>query len=227
MQSICGSLNFFAKALPGSRAFCRRFYNATIGIKKSYFLIRVTNSIKEDARVWLQFIENYNGKTPFPDLDWSPNDALNLFTDSCGSCGGGAFFNNRWAVISWPNSWSPEVRRDITFLELVPIVSAIWLWRDHFIAKKLLINTDNMALVHIINSQTSKSQRVMQLIRPLVLLCIKSNIQIKCVHIPGYYNSIADSISRFQWAKFRKLAPSADCQPAQIPMELLNLLNLE
>lgn len=53
----------------------------------------------------------------------------------------------------------------------------------------------------------------MRLLRQLVLICISRNIQIKSVNIPGYYNSIADSISRFQWAKFRTLAPNADIQP--------------
>ena len=176
--------------------------------------------------VWLGFLENYNGQTPFPSAVWSTNEALNLFTDSCGSCGGGAFFDNHWTFITWPSTWSPEIRRDITFLELVPILTAIWVWSDQFTAKKLVINTDNLALVHILNSQSSKSQRVMHLVRPLVLLCMKFNIQIKSTHIPGYKNSIADSISRFQWPRFRTLAPNADMYSAQIPPALLNLLNL-
>lgn len=88
--------------------------------------------------------------------------------------------------MKWPDFWSSEVVRDITFLELVPIVAAIWLWQDNLAAKKLIINTDNMALVHILNSQTSKNQCVMSLLRPLVLVCIKSNIQIKSIHIPWY-----------------------------------------
>lgn len=227
MQSLCGSLNFFAKAIPGSRAFNRRFYNSTIGIRKLYFLIKVTQAIRDDANVWLNFLEHYNGYSPFPELHWSTNQALNLFTDSCGSYGGGAIFQNHWAVISWPSSWGNEVRRDITFLELVPILLAIWVWADHFKAKKLLINTDNIALVHILNSQSSKSQRVMSLLRPLILLCLKYNIQIKSTHISGYKNSIADSISRFQWEKFRTLAPHADKNPALIPPALLTLLDLK
>lgn len=225
MQSLCGSLNFVAKARPGGRAFCRRFYNATIGIRKSHFMIKVTNSIRTDAKIWIQFLENYNNKTPFPDLVWSSKDALNLYTDSCGSCGGGAFYDNHWTLIKWPNFWSSEVLRDITFLELVPLVAAIWLWQDNLAAKKLTIDTDNMALVHILNSQTSKSQRIMSLLRPLVLVCIKSNIQIKSIHIPGHFNSMADSISRFQWERFRTLAPNADSYPSQIPSEFWNILD--
>jgi hypothetical protein len=138
----------------------------------------------------LNFLAN-NGQTPFPSAVWSTNEALNLFTDSCGSYGEGEFFDNHWAVITWPSIWSPEIRRDITLLELVPMLTAIWVWSDHFTAKKFVINTDNLALVHILNSQSGKSQRVMHFVRPLVLLCIKFKIQIKSTHIPGYRNSIA------------------------------------
>lgn len=41
MQSLCGLSNFFAKGVFGGRPFCRCFCNATIDIKKSYFLIKV------------------------------------------------------------------------------------------------------------------------------------------------------------------------------------------
>ena len=99
LQCLCGSLNFFAKALPGIRAFNRRFYNATLGVKKSHHFIKVTHGMKEDMRVWLHFLQNYNGYTPFPSQIWFTNESLNLFTDSCGSCGGGAFFDNHWAVL--------------------------------------------------------------------------------------------------------------------------------
>lgn len=182
--------------------------------------------MKKDVCVWLDFLENFNGKTPFPELIWSNNDTLQLFTDSCGSCGGGAFFNNHWTVLVWPSTWDLELRRDITYLELIPILVAIWLWSEQLAAKKLLINTDNMALVHIVNSKSSKTDRVMSLIRPLVLICLKHNIQIKATHIIGYKNSIADSISRFQWQRFRTLAPHADPFPTQIPPALLTRLGL-
>ena len=227
LQSLCGSLNFFAKAIPGSRAFIRRFYNASRGIKKSHHFIRVTQNLKADAMIWLEFLDHFNGFTPFPSLVWSDNESLSLFTDSCGSCGGGAFFNKSWSYIAWPDSMSLEVRRDITYLELFPILMALWIWRDKFTSRKLLLNTDNMALVHILNSMSSKSPRVMSLIRPIVFICLNNNIQIKCLHIPGYKNSIADSISRFQWERFRNLAPEADKCPVPIPNSLYHLLSLK
>jgi hypothetical protein len=48
------------------------------------------------------------------------------------------------------------------------------------------------------NLKSSKSSRVMSLLRPLVLITINNNIQLKCCHIQGSRNDIGDSISRFQ-----------------------------
>ena len=80
-----------------------------------------------------------------------------------------------------------------------------------------------MAVVEIINQQTSKCPRVMDLVRPLVLRCMELNTKIKAKHIKGIDNSIADSISRYNMQVFRNLAPHADPQPTAIPPFLWQL----
>ena len=79
-------------------------------------------------------------------------------------------------------------------------------------------------LVSMINKRTSKSKRVMQLIRPLVLVTMQYNIQFKAVHIEGINNEIADSLSRFQFQRFRKVAPKAVRYPEQIPTAFWNII---
>ena len=63
MQSLVGSLNFFSKGVPNARAFNRRFYDAMCGIQKEHHHIKLTKEIKEDLRMWLQFLESFNGGT--------------------------------------------------------------------------------------------------------------------------------------------------------------------
>lgn len=227
LQSIVGKLNFFARAIPGSRAFNRRFYNAMIGKVQPYHHVNITSAMKLDMQMWLDLLTNFNGVVYFPDSEWSSQETLNLFTDSSGtaSLGCGSYFQGQWAYLQWPSSWANKpIIHDITFLELVPIVLAFTIWAKALRNKKIILHIDNLALVHIINKQSSSSDRVMFLIRPLMLVTIKNNIQFKAQHIPGNQNGIADAISRQQWGRFRELAPAADQLPQPIPTSFHNVL---
>lgn len=51
LQSLVGTLNFCAKAIPSARAFNRRFCDAMCGIKHPGHFIRLTLGMKSDLRV--------------------------------------------------------------------------------------------------------------------------------------------------------------------------------
>ena len=228
LQSLVGKLNFFGKAIRGSRAFNRRFYNAMIGVSKPWHHIRISKGMREDILMWLNFLQSFNGVAYFPESEWMSSDILKLYTDSAGSSdlGCGAYFNGHWAFCQWPSEWlGSDIIRDITFLELVPIVMAYFIWGVQLSNKKLLLHIDNMALVSIINKQTSKSDRVMSFLRTFVSLVMKYNIIVHGKHISTFSNGAADSISRMQWSRFRQLAPQADADPQHIPEAFRSLLS--
>jgi hypothetical protein len=58
LQSIVGKLNFFSKAIPGSRAFIRRFYNAMQGNYQPYHHINISRPMKLDMQIWLEFLNH-------------------------------------------------------------------------------------------------------------------------------------------------------------------------
>ena len=158
---------------------------------------------------------------------WTTSDALDLYTDSTGNSmlGCGAYFNGHWVQFQLPKNWAElDILADITCLGLVPIVLAFYIWGPNFRNKKTLLRIDNQALVYIINKRTSKSKRVMVLLRKLVFLTMYNNIQFKANHIEGSHNEIADSLSRFQEHRIRSMAPNADLLPADIPQEFLNMI---
>ena len=126
------------------------------------------------------------------------NEGLQLLTDSSGSLGCGAFFQNKWIVLQWPTEWNRNILQDITFLELVHIVLAVTTWCKQLANKKVIFHVENLAVVEILNYKSSKSSRVMSILRPLFLITMNDNIQLKCCHIQGSRNDIGDSISRFQ-----------------------------
>ncbi|KAK6185508.1 hypothetical protein SNE40_007726 [Patella caerulea] len=224
LQSLTGTLNFVCRAVRPGRAFLRRMYDAMCGIREKHHYIRITKSLREDMLTWLHFLENFNGETFFPESEWLSSDTLNLFTDSSGNglLGCGAYFAGQWVYFGWPKAWeNKSILADITFLELVPIVIALELWGFRFSNKRLLLHVDNMALVRILNTCTSKSKRVMSLIRPLLMVFLKHNIVFRATHVRSQDNGICDSISRQQWERFRQLAPEADENPLNVPNNII------
>ena len=224
LQSLIGSLNFACRAVAPGRAFLRRLIGATIALKKSHHITRVTASMKADLSMWLTFLRDHNGVSVFRDQFWTSNHDMELFTDAAGSIGLGIYFQGKWAQAKWGEHFKRESEsNNITFLELFPILVALHLFGDSFQNKKVLFHCDNMAVVEIINKQTSKCPRVMDLLRPLVLQSMKLNTIIRAKHIKGENNTIADAISRYYMQIFRKLAPQADRQPTAIPQFLWQL----
>lgn len=227
LQSLVGKLCFFGQAIRSSRAFLRRFYDSMSGLEIKFYKLRITQGMREDFLMWLSFLSEFNGLCPISEKDWYENENLQLFTDSAGSAelGCGCFFNGKWAFFQWPKHWIKDnVMKDITFLEMVPVVLAVYLWAPLLANKRIIFRIDNLALVSIINKQTAKSKRVMKLVRRFVLKCMQFNIFFKAMHIDTHANEIADSISRKQWQRFHRLAPLATRQE-QLPENFLSLIS--
>lgn len=228
LESLVGKLNFFSKAIRGSRAFNRRFYDSMMGLSRPNSHIRLTRALKEDMLLWLHFLDNFNGVAYFPHSEWVNSRAIQLYTDSAGTVGFGCgcYFKGNWTYYEWPLEWKNlDVLRDITFLELAPILLAVMIWGEDLSCHKVQFHTDNSALVSILNTQSSRSPRIMYVIRKLVLLFMQFNITFKAKHIAGIDNGIADAISRKQWGRLRQLAPTANQIPDPIPAAFHDLLS--
>ena len=65
MQSLSGLLNFCCKAIPAGRAFIRRFYDAMTGLTKPFHHVRITAELKEDIKVWLLILHDFNGSLSY------------------------------------------------------------------------------------------------------------------------------------------------------------------
>jgi hypothetical protein len=226
LQSLIGSLNFACQVIVPGRAFCRRLIDATCNVCRPHHKIRATLAMQDDLIVWLSFLSNYNGTTVILDHFWSSKYQLNLFSDSAGGKGKGfgICHDRKCAQACWSNSWiSSGILTDITFLELFPVVIALNIWGESLRNINFLFHIDNQANVSIINKKSSRFPRVISHVRKLVFACLKFNILIKAEHIPGNLNSFADSLSRCDFQKFRKLCPTAKDTPCAIPSHLWNI----
>ena len=121
-------------------------------------------------------------------------------------------------MVLW--GWSQNSKGlNIALLELYPICLAIKLWGHELSNNCIQINSDNMAVVHILNNSTSKDHTIMTLLRPFILDCMSRNIMIRSQHLPGISNICCDLLSRGQVQKAKALYPHLRACPEPIPTE--------
>ncbi|XP_044179321.1 uncharacterized protein LOC122960856 [Acropora millepora] len=218
LQSLTGLLNFTCSVVLPGRAFLRRLFDLTKGVRRPHHRIRLSKACRKDISVWLTFLEHFNGRTFFLDEKWLAHVPLKLYTDAAGSKGYGAIFGRHWFYGEWPDSWK---QLNIAFLELFPIALSLHVRGGQMSNQCVSFFTDNAALVDIINQQTSKHSLIMVLVRDLVLTSLRHNIVFRAFHVPGVDNTRADLISRFQIIEFRNAFPAADVEPTPVPETLL------
>ena len=78
-------------------------------------------------------------------------------------------------------SWS---HTNIAVKELLPIVLAVQLWGPIMANSRMLFMCDNMSIVAVINSRTSKDRSIMDLLRKLAIATMSHNIHFAAKHIP-------------------------------------------
>ena len=105
--------------------------------------------------------------------------------------------------------------------ELFPIVVAATLWGSQWASRRVEFICDNESVVAVLKSGSSRDQHLMGLLRHLSLLAIHHSFMLTTSSVRGMANPVADSLSRFQFQHFCRLAPQADPTPCVIPESLM------
>ena len=147
----------------------------------------------------------WDGLSLFLTPAWAPIPDFQVSSDAAGSLGYGAIFQCHWFSGSWLAS---QVPLSITYKELFPVVVAAHLWGPFWASRRAEFLCDNEAVVSILKSGTSRDPHLMALLRYLSLLAVRHSFSFTS-SVQGRNNSIADSLSRFQFQRFRHLAPRA------------------
>ena len=193
LDSLIGKLCFASSVVPAS-PFLRRLYDLASTTQVPYHFVKLTKSAKADLQIWLEFLSSYNGVTFFRHSHIVTSHEINMYADAS-SLGFGATYGSQWVQARWPVSWK---KFHITVLEFFPIFVLVSLFQKMIVNSNILFHSDNIAVVEIINKQTSKNKHVMKILRPLILILMQSNINLRAQHIPGVANVLCDKISRFQ-----------------------------
>ena len=124
----------------------------------------------------------------------------------------GAVFleENQWLAGLWDPPFIEEQEPSIEFLELYALTMAVLTWGKlpSMINHRVTIFCDNESVVYMINNQASSCPQCRKLLRLLALDNIHANRRLFARHVVTSQNSLADSLSRNNYVKFWKLAPS-------------------
>lgn len=144
------------------------------GLRLPHHRIQVSASMQADLEVWLQVFQSFNGVS-FWRTKLQLEAELQIKSDATGTLGFEVYFRRHWCTKAWPAKWAATgVRRDLTFLELFPILVAVCLWG--MASHSVHFWCDKMAVVQVLNALTSRSPRVMDLIWHLILRCLRLNM---------------------------------------------------
>ncbi len=212
LRQIIGCLNWATAVVQGGQPFIRRFIDKTIGVRGNLQKLLVTAGMKADAKMWMRFLTSQSGRVLFLPESWVSSETINLQSDASKSAGAFVYGTN-WFRIDYPAQWADY---NIAYLEFYRIVAGLDIFAQKLANHRILFVTDNMAVCHIINSQTSKNQYLLQLLRIFVLICMAHNIHFSASYIESRNNVISDFISRCQpqetWLK--------DCGLSILPVQV-------
>lgn len=218
LESLIGHLHHAAKVVWPGRTFLRRMINLLCCFRRRDHPIRLNKEFQLDLLWWHHFLDQWHGVSFWLYPGLSPAADIEVASDAAGSLGFGAFYKGYWFAGSWASS---QQHQSIAYKELFPVVIAAHVWGPQWCKRHVLFRSDNDAVVHMLNSRTSKVPCLMRLLRNLLFSAAQHSFSFSAQHIPGVNNQLADALSRFHWQEFHKLAPDAQTVPTPIPPQLL------
>lgn len=119
--------------------------------------------------------------------------SFTITSDASGAWGCGAYCNDQWFQLAWPEAVIAQL--SIMFKELVPIVVAVAVWGQSWTNCSVMSRCDNMAVVEVLRTRTTKEKDVMHLLRCLHFFEAHFECRVQSVHIQGIDNDRADDLS--------------------------------
>lgn len=220
LQSLIGHLTHAALVVMPGRTFLRRMIDLMKTARHPSHHVRLTAEFRSDLHWWASFLPAWNGRSIMP-----PGDPAHVVTsDASGSWGCGAVTDaGQWFQVQWPESWAGI---NIAAKELVPVVISVAIWGQDWAKHRVLVRSDNMAVVHALTAGTARDPLLMHLLRCLHFFTATHQIGIEARHVAGIHNTAADALSRNMKKIFFESTPQACREADKVPTPLLDMLLL-
>ena len=163
LKSLIGILSFAAKAVPAGKTFLRRLIDASTTAPNSNDQLPISKEVHKDICWWKTFATPWNGTSFMLHPKWIPAPDLQLFTDSSGTIGFGAFYEGLWFKLLVPRAACHEHSME----------GAVHNCGVSASQQKILFFCDNQAVVSCIQTGTSRSKPMMALLHNVFLVAAR------------------------------------------------------
>jgi hypothetical protein len=184
-----------------------------------------------DINWWARFLYKFNGIVMMPFQDWTEPDSI-IAVDACGTGLGGICWKSGEVFhLNLPESYTCF---HINELEMLCLVLALKIWGSHLKKKKILVFSDNMVTVTVVNSGRSHSSYLQACLREIAYIMCTNESEIRTIHVPGHSNRIPDYLSRWYTnGKFQALFWNEillrnmlhEIKELTVPIDLLEIKN--
>ena len=223
LESLIGTLNHACKVVRPGRSFLRNMINLLHmqgrASRKPHHHIRLNRPFRADLAWWRTFAQSWNGVAAV--TNWTAQAGPEFASDASGTWGCGAWYCRQWFQLQWEG---PSANLPIAVKEMIPIIIASVAWGRQWRGQQVTCHCDNMAVVAVLSSRTSKHDHLMHLARCLFFIEARFNFELRCMHVAGIKNDLADDLSRNNLSSFRSKVAMADEHPTPIPYPLLSIM---
>lgn len=219
LQELLGHLNHAAAVVRPGKSFLRSIIEAMKRPHLPSQFTRIDTQCRADILWWSIFVSSWNRVSLLPPA--TPN--ITIISDASGSWGCGAFnqCTGEWFQISWPTTWKDI---NIAVKELLPSTIAAVIWGNQWKGQRILILSDNAAVVAALKARSARHVTLSHLIKCLFFWEATFDFEHNSEHIAGSLNTTADALSRNRLDLFFSLNPQAKAAATPIPNPVLAVL---
>lgn len=219
LQSIEGSLTNIAPFAWPLKCLLRRFRSAIPYCDNKYTLVYISKKLKDEAKLWLQFIDNLNGISINELLpEFYPEFNFKVEGDA-GNKGCGAFCEPYWLYTPFHEY---EVKKDsqnnIAHREMFWVVAACNAWGGLWTHSTVLFTTDNAIVYYALVKKDTANEFLMEMVKRICLLAVKFKFRFYVQWVKRNFNQIADALSNLDVDLFKKLCDEYSREYTEFPM---------
>ena len=189
LQSLLGRLLYVAKVVVPARAFLNRMLSYLRLQHRP--IIHLGEAFVKDLNWFTSLVQAYNQSPSFDMIEQGLVE--HVFVDASLLGLGGC-----WGKMAYFDKIPGSVKRDrgIVHFEMFNVYVAIRHWVNKLQGCRVCVNSDNMAVVQIVNLYRTSDPFLGMCIRNILWVAARYNLHIGAAHVPGVDNKIADALSR-------------------------------